>query len=93
MTLPSILLGFAISTMIGAFFHLWRGGAFKFLVLYIILSWVGFWAGHLIAASLNWHLGSLGPLRLLFAIIGNVLVLFLGYWLSLADDKSRMKKK
>lgn len=83
MTPQAILFGMLVATLIGALFHLWRGGSLKRLLLYIVLSWFGFWSGHLLAAQLNWNFGAVGALNLGMAIIVAVLVLALGYWLSL----------
>ena len=46
MTLPAFILGVALSTLIGAAFHFWRGGSLGRLLLYLVLGWVGFWIGH-----------------------------------------------
>ena len=85
MTLPSLLLGLIISTLYGAIFHLWRDGGLSRLFLYIALSWIGFWGGHLLADWFGWTFASLGPLNLGMATLGSVLFLFLGYWLSLVE--------
>ncbi len=83
MTIPSVLYGILFSTMYGAVFHLWKGGKFARLLLYILLSWGGFWIGHLLASILGWTFLSIGPLHLGLATLGSVLFLFVGYWLSL----------
>lgn len=83
MTLPAFLFGFLISVMIGAAFHLWKGGGLFRLILYLVLSIAGFWTGHLISVSIGWDFVRLGPLRLGFAILGDLIVLGVGYWLSL----------
>jgi hypothetical protein len=53
MSLPSILFGVLLSTLYGAAFHLWRGGGLGRLVLYLVLGWIGFWAGQILASSLG----------------------------------------
>lgn len=83
MTIPSVLYGILFSTMYGAAFHLWKGGKFSRLVLYILLSWVGFWIGHILASILGWTFLSIGPLHLGMATLGSALFLFVGHWLSL----------
>ncbi len=85
MTLPSLLLGVLLSTLYGAVFHLLRGGGLGRLLLYILFSWVGFWAGHFVASYFNWTYDSLGALHLGTASIGSLLVLLVGYWLSLVQ--------
>jgi hypothetical protein len=83
MTIPAILFGILVSTFLGAAFHLWKNGGLGRLLLYLVLAWAGFWAGHILAQTLSWNWLSLGPLRLGMAIVGSVGLLFLGNWLSL----------
>jgi hypothetical protein len=85
MNIPSIILGFAISTLFGAVFHLLRGGNLGRLILYIILAWIGFWSGHLIGDRIDWNFGKLGQLHLGMAGIGTIFTLLIGYWLSLVE--------
>ncbi len=85
MTLPSLLLGLIISSLIGALFHLWRGGGPGRLLLYLLLAWIGFWGGHIVGAMRSWTFLSLGPLRLGMAAVGSLITLSFGYWLSLLD--------
>lgn len=90
MSLPTIILGLILSTLYGALFHLWRGGNAGRLLLYLILAWIGFWLGQLIANYLNLTFDTLGQLHIVIASLGSLLFLGLGYWLSLvqADKKS-----
>ena len=85
MTIPSIILGIVISSLYGVAFHLWRGGSFGRLILYVVLAWIGFWIGQLIGFSQNWTFASLGPLRLGAATVGAIIGLGFGYWLSLVE--------
>ena len=87
MTLPSFVLGATVATFLGAIFHLWRGGGLGRLILYMLLAWIGFWAGHWIAASLDWDLFRVGPLFLGFAILGSLSGLFGGYWLLIVQPR------
>jgi len=89
MTLPSILIGIVISTLYGAAFHLWRGGNLFRLILYLILSWIGFWIGHTLGNFWGCTFGSLGLLSLGAATIGAVATLGIGYWLSLIDSSGQ----
>lgn len=84
MTLPALLIGFLISTLLAAAFHVWRGGSAGKFLLYLICSWVGFWIGHFVAASLGLNFASLGPLRLGAAVAGSLIFILVGHWLSLA---------
>ena len=53
MTLQALLVGFALSTIIGASFHLWMGGTARRLALYLMAAWLGFALGHFVGAALN----------------------------------------
>ena len=83
MNLPAFLFGMLIATLIGAAFHLILGGNFGRLILYIFLSWLGFWGGHLLGDRIGWTFFSIGPLRMGTAVLASLLVLGVGYWLSL----------
>lgn len=85
MTIPSIIIGFVISSLYGAVFHLWRGEGLGRMILYIILAWIGFWLGHFAGNALDWTFLSLGPLRLGAATLGAALTMGVGYWLSLVE--------
>jgi hypothetical protein len=89
MTLPSLFLGIVLSSLYGVVFHLWKGGSLKKLFLFLILAWVGFWAGHLLSASLGWPFLTIGPLNAGFATLGSFLVLFLGNWLSQVEVQQK----
>ena len=82
MTLPALFFGLVLSSLYGVAFHLWKGGSLKKLLLFLILAWVGFWAGHLLAARLGWTVLALGPVNTGMATLGSALVLFVGNWLS-----------
>lgn len=87
MTIPSLLFGLLVATLMGASFHLWKGGSFGRLLLYLILAWVGFWAGHVLGNNLGWTFGSIGPLRFGMAILVGIVTIFVGYWLSLVNQE------
>ena len=82
MTFATLLFGFIISTLFGVIFHLLRGGNAGRFLLYLILGWVGFWGGQLIATLTGWTFGSVGGLHLGMAAITSLVVLGVGYWLS-----------
>lgn len=87
MTIPALLFGFLVSTLMGAAFHLWKGGGIGRLFLYLILAWIGFWAGHMLGNRLGWTFGSIGPLRFGMAILVAIVTIFFGYWLSLVSKE------
>jgi uncharacterized membrane protein YeaQ/YmgE (transglycosylase-associated protein family) len=54
LTFPSIFLGLVVSTLYGVIFHFLVGGKLWRLLLYIVIGWVGFWAGHFLAEVWDW---------------------------------------
>jgi hypothetical protein len=58
------------------------GGPGK-LLLYLVLSVVGFAAGQWMAAARGWIVFAVGPLDLGIAAIGSIVFLALGHWLSM----------
>jgi hypothetical protein len=87
MTIPALLFGLLVSTLMGAAFHLWKGGSLGRLLLYLILAWIGFWSGHMLGNNLGWTFGSIGPLRFGMAILVGIVTIFAGYWLSLVNQE------
>jgi len=87
MTLPSLLLGLLMALLIGAIFHLLRGGGLGRFLLYLALSVAGFVAGHLLGEWRGWILFPIGPLDAGLAIVGSLAFLGLGDWLSRIEIK------
>lgn len=85
MTLPSILLGLLVSLLVGSLFHLWRGGSFARLLFYLASSAAGFFAGQWVGVWRGWYLLAIGTLNLGMAVIGSLIFLGAGYWLSLVE--------
>jgi hypothetical protein len=82
MTVPAILFGLLLSTLYGAAFHFWRGGGLGKFLLYIFLSWFGFWIGHGISGAVKMSFGDVGPLHFGMATLGSILFLAAGAWLT-----------
>jgi len=82
MTFPAIVFSFFVAVLLGSLLHLWKGGTLVQLLLYIVLSLVGFFGGHFIANALSLHFLNLGTINLGMGILGSVALLGLGYWLS-----------
>lgn len=80
------MLGSLFAILYGAIFHLWKGGGPYRLLLYITLSFGGFWGGQWIADLVPFSLGSLGPLQLGLATLGSIATLIIGYWLSKVEN-------
>ena len=69
MTLPGALIAFVIASAFGLLYHLFRDGGFSRLILYLIVAWVGFFAGHGLGELLGWNAVRLGSLNILPAAI------------------------
>jgi len=91
MTFPTLLLGTLMAVVLGNAFHFWRGGSFKWLLMYNLLAIAGFWVGHIVGNILNWHFLPLGPLNVASSLIGSLALLFAGYWLSMASVEPKRK--
>ena len=89
MSIPTLFLGLILSTLYGAIFHLWRGGNAGRLLLYLLLSWIGFWVGQLAGNLLNVSFDTLGQLHLVFATLGSLIFLAIGFWLSLVQAETK----
>jgi hypothetical protein len=88
MTLPIVVFGVLLASLYGALFHLWRDGGLGRLILYLLLSWVGFIIGELAGNALGWTFWSVGTLHIGTATIGSLVFLAAGYWLSLVQVDS-----
>ena len=64
MTLPTLIFGGLVATLYGAIFHLIRGGGLGKLLLYILLSWAGFFLGQYIGERTSWEFINVGALNL-----------------------------
>ncbi|HEY9121682.1 MAG TPA: hypothetical protein VIM80_01665 [Brevefilum sp.] len=85
MTFPAVVFSFFIAMMFGSLLHLWRGGSLGRLVLYLVFSLIGFFAGHFLAGLLGFEFLDLGTIHLGMGILGSLSLLALVYWLSLVD--------
>lgn len=83
--MPAFILGLLASTLYGALFHLWRGGGAGRLLLYLLLSWAGFWIGQAFGSWQGWTFGNIGPLNLGMATLTSLMFLLIGHWLSLIE--------
>jgi hypothetical protein len=82
MTLPLLLLALLIALLCGAFFHILRGGSGWRLLLYFGLSVLGFAVGQAVSMWRGWHLFSFGALNIGVGVIGSLVFLVVGDWLS-----------
>ncbi len=82
MTIPAAVISLVCAWLIGALFHVAVDGGGGRLVLYLVLSSLGFITGQAIATARGWSFVPVGPLQLGFAALGSLVFLVLGHWLS-----------
>jgi hypothetical protein len=81
-SIPSILFGILIACFYATLMHAWRGRGLTALLVFLVVSQVGFWIGQSIGAWLSWSLGDVGALHLVPATLGSLALLGLAVWLS-----------
>lgn len=87
MTLPAFIFSFFTAMLMGSLMHLWRGGNLIRLLIFLLSSLVGFFGGHLLANLFSIRFIQVGTINLGFGILGSLLLLGLGYWLSPENTK------
>ena len=83
MTFPALVFGSIIALILGSVFHLIVGGGLVRIIVSLVSSLIGFWVGHLVGYQTGWDFIDIGLIHLGPALIGSVLVLIVGYWLTL----------
>lgn len=91
MTLPILLFALLVAMLYGALYHFLRGGKFWRLVMYLVLSILGFALGQIVGMWRGWTIYQLGSLDLGTASIGSIVVLVLGDWLSRVESNEESK--
>lgn len=93
-TIPALVFALILSLLCGALYHLIRGGSGWRLLLYFGLSVLGFAAGQGIGVWQGWVFLRFGMLDLGLGILGSILFLIAGEWLSKieinGDDESKV---
>lgn len=89
MSVPALLFALLVAFLYGALYHLLRGGGFWRLLLFLILSVLGFAAGHLVGLWRGWVFLPLGSLNLGMSSLGSLLVLLTGDWLSRVEPSRK----
>ncbi|NLA79310.1 MAG: hypothetical protein GX853_00960 [Chloroflexi bacterium] len=80
MNITAYIFGWLLASLFGALFHLWRDGGFGKLLLYLLLSWVGFYLGHLVFLHYEVAFMQVGGVQMAGGILGSLVFLFLGHW-------------
>jgi len=82
MTIPAILFGLVVALLAGALFHALRGGSGWRLLLHFGLSALGFMLGQTVSLFFGLILLRFGTIDIGTGVIGSLLILGLGDWLS-----------
>lgn len=82
MTVPVILFGLVVALLVGALFHALRGGSGWRLLFHFGLSALGFALGHVAGIWFGLAVYRFGALDIGLGVIGSLLALGLGDWLS-----------
>jgi uncharacterized membrane protein YeaQ/YmgE (transglycosylase-associated protein family) len=82
MTIPRLLFGLIIALLAATIFHLIRGGNGWRLLLYIGLSIIGFFLMEWLGGLIGWGLYPFGALDVGMGVVGSVIFLVVGNWLS-----------
>jgi hypothetical protein len=89
MILPALLLGILLASLYGAIFHLFLGGGPGRLLLLLLLAWMGFLSGQILASYQGWTFDQVGALHLGTASVTSFMFIGIGYWLSLIEIERR----
>ena len=91
MTLPALLFALLVALLYGALYHFVRGGGFGRLLLFFLLSAIGFALGHLIGMWRGWVWIPIGSINLGLSSIGSLLILVFGDWLTRIEVQEESK--
>jgi hypothetical protein len=80
-SLPTLLFALLLALLLGALYHLLRGGGAGHLLAYLFMSVLGFVVGHLIGIWREWVFFPMGPLNLGMEAAGSLAFLALADWL------------
>lgn len=72
---PGLLLSIVLSVGYASLFHFWRGRSLRDLLLFLIVSAVGFGAGQLVGTLIRVPLLQVGEIHLLEASLGAIVAL------------------
>lgn len=89
MTLPAILFGLVVAFLTAALFHVLRGGSGWRLLLNLLLSSLGFALGQWAGIWFGLRLYQFGVLDIGTGLLGSVLILLLGDWLSRIETQRK----
>ncbi len=81
MTIPAFLFGSLVAAILGALFHVWKGGGPLRIIGLIVSGVIGFWVGHFLAVLAGISFWKIGPIQFGVSLVCSVVFLFLGNWI------------
>jgi hypothetical protein len=87
MITPASVFSFFVATFLGAAFHFWKGGSGGRLILYLVISWIGFMIGNWLGTSRDIPFLMIGPISGGFGSLGSLVLLFFTSWIIQLDEK------
>ena len=85
----SVILSLLIATIIATAFHFWKGKNLSSIILYVVLSYIGFIGGHVFASFLYITFDLVGAVHVVFGAIGSIISILLGHWLNPSDRNAQ----
>lgn len=89
MTIPNLLIGLILALLAATIFQVIRGGNGWRLLLYIVLSVAGFFLVEWLGRLIGWGLYPVGAIDAGLGVVGSVLFLIVGDWLSRIESKNK----
>jgi len=89
---PIHLFAFIIATMLGLGFHVLMRGDARRLVLFVVMSWLGFLLGQYVGTLLETDLLTVGMLHLLPATMSSLALMFFAHFLT-AEPASAVTRR
>ena len=91
MTIPALFFALLIALFYGTVYHLIRDGSVGRLILFFILSIIGFTLGHLVGLWRGWVWIPVGSINLGLSSMGSLLILVFGDWLTRMEMREESK--
>lgn len=92
MDIPTLLFGTLLALILGAIYHLLRGGRFGRLLIFLLFSCVGFVIGQWLGVTYELGFIKLGGVYLLPAAASSLVFLAIGDWLSLKQPEKKRRR-
>jgi hypothetical protein len=93
MTIHSIILSFVLASLLGAVFHVLRGGSLRRLGLHLLAANLSFFIGHWLSELIHWQLLRIGAINLFPSVLATIIGLILTTTLAGEEPETNSKKK